>query len=125
MLRPLGSGLLCLEFAWQARRLELSKGSDVRPGVPWRSLASLGLRRCLLGICVAGAALGALQGVCGCVAIWPNRRFKIARQCGAKHDPKANCTTHTILRPLWKIEMLKKCTPLWREARVRTNRIRT
>ena len=68
--------------------LVLCKGSDVRPGVLWspplcwwllrgkRSiwcfasdrmyvLASFGLRRSASGFCVAGAALGALQGV-GC-----------------------------------------------------------
>ena len=27
-----------------------------------------------------------------------------------------NVTKHTILGPLLEVEMLKKCTPLWREA---------
>ena len=86
-------GALCLEFAWQARHLGLSKGGDVRSGVvrcrawapglcAWNlrgrrgtsgsprgvmyALASfgvvLGLRGSVLGLCVAGAALQALQG---------------------------------------------------------------
>ena len=41
--RPLGSGLPCLDFAWQAQHFRLSKGSDVRSGVPcvfWRPLGS-------------------------------------------------------------------------------------
>ena len=83
--RPLVSGALPLAFAWQAQHLVLCKGSDVRPGVPWSplafawqarhlvlckgsdvyALASLGLRCSAGGFCVAGAALGALQGV-GC-----------------------------------------------------------
>ena len=75
-------------FAWQARHLVLCKRSDVCRGVPWSpllcrwllrgrrstwcsargrmyALASLGLRCSAGGFCVAGAALGALQGV-GC-----------------------------------------------------------
>ena len=86
--RPLVSAALPVAFAWQVRHLVLCKGSDVRPGVPWSpplcrwllcgrcgtwcsargrmyALASLGLRRSAGGFCVAGAALGALQGV-GC-----------------------------------------------------------
>ena len=47
-----------LAFAWQARHLVLCKGSDVRPGVPWSPLLCRWL-------CVASAALGAVQGV-GC-----------------------------------------------------------
>ena len=41
---------------------------------------------------------------------------KSARRCGAKHISKSKCTKHTILGPLLEVEMLKKCTPLWREA---------
>ena len=41
---------------------------------------------------------------------------KGARCCGAKHILKSKCTKHTILRPLLEVEMLKKWTPLWREA---------
>ena len=76
-------GALQVAFAWQARQLVVCKGSDVRPGVPWsplafawhslthsargrmHALASLGLCCSAGGFCVAGAALGALQGV-GC-----------------------------------------------------------
>ena len=84
--RPLVSGALPVAFAWQAQHLVLCKGSAVRPGVPWSpllcrwllrgrrstwcsargpmyALASLGLRCSAGGFCVAGAALGALQGV--------------------------------------------------------------
>ena len=83
--RPLVSAALPVAFAWQAQHLVLCKGSDVRPGVPWSpllcrwllhgrrstwcspksrmyALASLGLRCSAGGFCVAGAALGALQG---------------------------------------------------------------
>ena len=42
--------------------------------------------------------------------------LKSARRCGAKHISKSKCTKHTILGPLLEVEMLKKCTPLWREA---------
>ena len=44
-------------------------------------------------------------------------RWKIARRCGAKHISKSKCTKHTNPGPLLEVEMSKKCTPLWREAR--------
>ena len=49
---------------------------------------------------------------------WKLRCPKSARRCGAKHISKSKCTkhSHTILGPLLKVEMSKKCTPLWREA---------
>ena len=47
---------------------------------------------------------------------WKLRCRKSARRCGAKHISKSKCIKHTILGPLLEVEMLKKCTPLWREA---------
>ena len=47
---------------------------------------------------------------------WQLRCWKSARRCGAKHISKSKCTKHTIAGPLLALEMLKKCTPLWREA---------
>ena len=47
---------------------------------------------------------------------WKLRCQKSARRCGAKHISKSKCTKHTIVGPLLKVEMSKKCTPLWREA---------
>ena len=47
---------------------------------------------------------------------WKLRCRKSARRCGAKHISKSKCTKHTILGPLFEVEMSKKCTPLWREA---------
>ena len=47
---------------------------------------------------------------------WKLRCRKSARRCGAKHISKSKCTTHTNVGPLLEVEMLKKCTPLWREA---------
>ena len=41
---------------------------------------------------------------------------KSARRCGAKHISKSKCTKHTSSGPLLAVEMLKKCTPWWREA---------
>ena len=49
---------------------------------------------------------------------WKFRCRKGARRCGAKHMSKSKCTKHTIPGPLLQVEMLKKCTPLWREAHV-------
>ena len=47
---------------------------------------------------------------------WKFRCRKSARRCGAKHILKSKCTKHRNLGPLLEVEMLKKCTPLWREA---------
>ena len=47
---------------------------------------------------------------------WKFRCRKSAHRCGAKHISKSKCTKHTMLGPLLEVEMLKKCTPLWREA---------
>ena len=41
---------------------------------------------------------------------------KIARRCGEKHISKWKCTKHVRFGPLFEVEMLKNCTPLWREA---------
>ena len=41
---------------------------------------------------------------------------KCARPCGTKHISKSKCTKHTTFGPLLEVVMLKKCTPLWREA---------
>ena len=47
---------------------------------------------------------------------WKLRCRKSARRCGAKHILKSKCTKHLSFGPLLEVEMLKKCTPLWREA---------
>ena len=47
---------------------------------------------------------------------WKLRCRKSARRCGAKHISKSKCTKHQGFGPLLEVAMLKKCTPLWREA---------
>ena len=47
---------------------------------------------------------------------WNVRCWKSARRCGAKHIYKSKCTKRHMYGPLLEGEMLKKCTPLWREA---------
>ena len=44
------------------------------------------------------------------------RGQKSARHCGAKHISKSKCTKHLSFGALLEVEMMKKCTPLWREA---------
>ena len=41
---------------------------------------------------------------------------KMARRCGEKHIFKWKCTKHVSSGPLFEVEMLKNCTPLWRDA---------
>ena len=57
-------------------------------------------------------------------------KSKCTRRCGAKHISKSTCTKHTRFGPLLEVEMSKKCTPLWCEARFqvkmyKTHQIRT
>ena len=47
---------------------------------------------------------------------WKLRCRKSARRCGAKHISKSKCTKHHMFAPLLEVRMLKKFTPLWREA---------
>ena len=47
---------------------------------------------------------------------WKLRCRKNACRCGAKHISKPKCIKHLNVGPLLEVEMLKKCTPLWREA---------
>ena len=59
------------------------------------------------------------------LASGPEERWKIARRCGAKHISKSKCTKHTTFGPLLEVEMLKKCTPLWREAHFQVKMLKT
>ena len=47
---------------------------------------------------------------------WKLRYQKSARRSGAKHISKSKCAKHTNVRALLEVDMLKKCTPLRREA---------
>ena len=56
---------------------------------------------------------------------WKLRCRKSARCCGAKHISKSKCTKHLSSGPLLEVEMLKKCTPLWREAHFQVKMYKT
>ena len=56
---------------------------------------------------------------------WKLRCPKSARRCGAKHISKSKCTKHEGFGPLVEVQMLKKCTPLWREAHFQVKMYKT
>ena len=61
---------------------------------------------------------------------WKLRCGNSARCCGAKHLWKKKCTKHLSVGRLLEVQMLKKCTPLWREAHLevksgKTRQLRT
>ena len=61
---------------------------------------------------------------------WKFRCRKSARRCGTKQTSKSKCTKHTSFGPLLEVQMSKKWTPLWREARIqvkmhKTHQLRT
>ena len=66
-----------------------------------------------------------VQNTRGAGHFWHLRCRKSARRCGAKHISKWKCTKHTSFGPLLAVEMLKKCTPLWREAHFEVNMYKT
>ena len=47
---------------------------------------------------------------------WKLRCRKSARRCGAKHISKSKVYKTQGFRPLFDVQISKKCTPLWREA---------
>ena len=57
-----------------------------------------------------------VQSTPGSDHFWKLRCRKSVRRCGAKHILKSKCTKHHMFAPLLEVRMLKKCTPLWREA---------
>ena len=56
---------------------------------------------------------------------WKLRCRKSARRCGAKHISKSTCTKHLSVGRLLEVEVWKKCTPLWREARLEVKMLKT
>ena len=48
---------------------------------------------------------------------WKLTCWKSGRRCGAKRVSKSKCTKHLTFGALLEVDMSKKCTPLWREAR--------
>ena len=50
---------------------------------------------------------------------------KSARRCGAKHISNSKCTKHLSSGPLLEVELLRKCTSLWREAHVQVKMSKT
>ena len=56
---------------------------------------------------------------------WKLRCRKSARHCGAKHMSRSKCTKHTRSGSLLKVEMPKKCTPLWHEAHLQVKKLKT
>ena len=65
------------------------------------------------------------QNTPGADYFWHLRCWKSACRCGAKHISKSKCTKHTSFGPLLEVEMSKKCTPLWREARFQVKMCKT
>ena len=66
-----------------------------------------------------------VQNTPASVHFWKLRCRKSARRCGAKHISKSKCTKHHMFAPLLEVRMLKKCTPLWREAHFEVKILKT
>ena len=66
-----------------------------------------------------------VQNTRGSDHFWKLRCRKSARRCGAMHILKSKCTKHKGIGPLFDVQMSKKCTLLWREARIQVNMYKT
>ena len=66
-----------------------------------------------------------VQNTPGSDHFWKFRCRKSARRCGAKQLSKSTCTKHHMFAPLLEVRMLKKCTPLWREAHFQVKMYKT
>ena len=76
-------------------------------------------------ICGSGGSKSRLAKAAGAEPAGQRRDEKFARRCGEKHISKSKCTKHTTFGPLLEVEMLKKCTPLWREAHFQAQMYKT
>ena len=67
---------------------------------------------------VAGSTFGSqnVQNIACSEHFWKLRCWKSARCCGAKHISKPKVAKHVGSGAFLEVEMLKKCTLLWREA---------
>ena len=63
------------------------------------------------------------SNVSAILAIWGCR--KSAHRCGGKHIWTSKCEKHSGFGALVKVEMLKKCTALWREAHFQVKMYKT
>ena len=66
-----------------------------------------------------------VQNTPGSDHFWKLTCRKSARRCGAKHISKSKCGKHTRVGALLEVDMSKKCTPLWREARFQVKMFKT
>ena len=66
-----------------------------------------------------------VQNISGLACLLKLRCRQSAHCCGAKHISKSQCGKHLRSGLLLEVEMSKKCTPLWREARVQVKMCKT
>ena len=72
-------------------------------------------KHCVM-ICGSGVSKSRLAKAAGAEPAGQMRDKKIARRCGKKHISKSKRTKHLSFGALSEVAMLKKRTPLWREA---------
>ena len=72
-------------------------------------------------ICASRGSKSNLAKAAGAEPSGQMRNEKLHAVVARSTFPSQQCTKHTILRPLLKVEMSKKCTPLWREAHFQVN----
>ena len=80
---------------------------------------------CFPMIRVSGESKSRLIKAAGCGVMWSEGKSKIACRCGEKHIFKSKCTKHVRFGALFEVQMLKNCTPLWREAHFQVKMYKT
>ena len=75
-------------------------------------------------ICGPGGSRSRLAKAAGAEPCGQMRDEKLQAVCGAKHISKSKCTKHLSFGTLLEVAMSKKCTPLWREARLQVKKLK-
>ena len=80
---------------------------------------------CFSMICGWPGSKSNLGKAAGAEVAVERRNEKFARRCSEKHISKSKCTKHSILGPLFEVQMWKNGTPLWREAHFQVKMYKT
>ena len=107
----------------------------------WKSARRCGAKHISKSKCTKHRNLGPLLEVemsKKCTPLWREAHFEVKMYKTPQprttfgswdvekvHISKSKCTKHRNLGPLLEVEMLKKCTPLWREAHFQVKMLKT
>ena len=87
----------------------------------WSTFGSWNVQKVHCAVARSTNRSQSVQNTAVSVHFWKLRCGKSALLCGAKHISKSKCAKHRSVGAFLEVEMWKKWTPLWREARFEVN----